>query len=410
MRILFVGMANSIHLSRWIAQLSDQGWDIHIFPVDNLAEKTLRQVTLHDVIFYLPKTTLQALDSSVKLDGLYWTSLKQIWRLPKIGPRLGQRVLRRLRPQWPTRAWRLAQTIRRIKPDIVHSLEIQHAGYLTNYARAIYGTGFPKWIVSNWGSDIYLFGRLHEHIPQIKAVLSACDYYHCECQRDVEIARQFGFEKEVLPILPVAGGHNVKHMRRLREPISTSAKRLIVLKGYQNWAGRALVGLRAIELCADLLHNYRVAINLATVDVIMAAELISERTGIPISVVPYGPHDDILRLHGRARISIGLSISDGISTSLLEAMIMGSFPIQSHTGCGNEWIEDGRSGFLVPPEDPIAVADAIRRAVMDDQLVDCATEINDKIIDERLDISVIKPQAIAMYQYIGEQLGPLATP
>jgi hypothetical protein len=40
---------------------------------------------------------------------------------------------------------------------------------------------------------------------------------------------------------------------------------------------------------------------------------------------------EILKLHGRPRISISLSISDAISRSVLEAMVMGAFPIQRMT-------------------------------------------------------------------------------
>jgi glycosyltransferase involved in cell wall biosynthesis len=148
------------------------------------------------------------------------------------------------------------------------------------------------------------------------------------------------------------------------------------LKGYQGWAGRALVGLRAIELCADRLHGYRVAIYLANNEVRMAAELVSRETGIPIDIVPQSSHDDILALHGRSRISIGLSISDAISTSLLEAMTMGSFPIQTNTSCAAEWLTDGEGGILVPPNDPEPIADAIRRGLGDDELVDHAAELN----------------------------------
>ena len=32
MRILFVAMADSVHTARWISQIDDQGWDIHLYP------------------------------------------------------------------------------------------------------------------------------------------------------------------------------------------------------------------------------------------------------------------------------------------------------------------------------------------------------------------------------------------
>src|SRR5207244_9022484 len=100
----------------------------------------------------------------------------------------------------------LGLLIRWLKPDIVHSLEFQRAGYPTLAARPYAGRSFPTWIVTNWGSDIYLFGRLAAHIPRIKAVLATCDFYSCECQRDVQLAKELGLKGETLPIFPNSGG------------------------------------------------------------------------------------------------------------------------------------------------------------------------------------------------------------
>jgi glycosyltransferase involved in cell wall biosynthesis len=293
-----------------------------------------------------------------------------------------------------------------LKPDVVHSMEIQRAGYLTSAARAKLGSRFPTWVVSNWGSDIYLFGRLSEHQEKIRAVMSACDYYHTECHRDIALAKQFGFKGEVMPVFPVTGGFDLEQARQLRQPGPTSARRLIALKGYQGWAYRGLVGLRAIELCADVLKEkgYRIAIYLASQDVKIAAELLAKSSGLPIDIVPRVPHEEMLRLHGRSRVSIGLSISDALSTSALEALVMGSFPIQSNTSCLGELLRDGESGMLVHPEDPEAVAAALRRAVTDDELVDRAAEINARIAAEYLDQSVVRPQVVQMYESISAQV------
>jgi glycosyltransferase involved in cell wall biosynthesis len=240
-------------------------------------------------------------------------------------------------------------------------------------------------------------------VEKIKAVLSSCDYYSCESQRDVRLAKDMGLRGEVLAVLPNTGGFDLNRVLRFRQPGPTSSRRLILIKGYQGWAGRALVALRAIELCSDDLQGYRVAIYLAGADVKIAAELVSQSSGIPIDIIPPCSHDEMLRLFGRARVYIGLSISDAISTSLLEAIIMGAFPIQSDTSSANEWIEDEKTGCIVPPEDPGVVAAAIRRAVSDDSLVDYAAERNHRLTKERLDQSIIKPQVIAMYEKIAEQ-------
>ena len=399
MKILFVAMSESIHTARWINQIADQRWDIHLFPSHGSdIHPELRNITIHD-----------RLVRSVNLGKNVKQGKSLPWPFPG-SANLANRVLSRLRrvelaPWTIGRNQRLQRLIDKLKPDIIHSLEMQHAGYLTLAARERRGGRFPTWIVTNWGSDIFLFGRLSEHVEKIKAVLSACDYYDCECHRDVELARAFGFKGEVLPVLPNTGGFDIERMHQFRQPGPTSARRLIVLKGYQNWAGRALVGLRAIELSAAVLKGYCVAVYAANEDVRIAAELISHATGIPIEIVPLSSHEDMLRLHGRARVSIGLSIGDAASTSMLEAMVMGSFPIQSCTACADEWIEDGKTGLIVSPEDPEPIAAAISRAVSDDALVDRAAELNAHTARERLDYRLIQPQVIAMYEKVAAQSG-----
>ena len=238
---------------------------------------------------------------------------------------------------------------------------------------------------------------------RLEAVLSECDYYSCECHRDVGLAKQMGLKGQVLPIVPNGGGFDLERVRGWKQPEPISARRLILLKGYQGWAGRALVGLRAIELCADSLQGYRVAIYMASPEVKIAAELFSKKTGIPVELVPHCSHEEMMRLYGQARIYVGLSISDAISTSLLEAIVMGAFPIQSCTSCADEWIVDGESGFIVPSEDPEPVSAAIRRAISDDNLVNRAAEINGRTAESRLDENILRPQVIAMYEKVASE-------
>jgi glycosyltransferase involved in cell wall biosynthesis len=155
-----------------------------------------------------------------------------------------------------------------------------------------------------------------------------------------------------------------------------------------------------------LLHVYEIAIYSASQEVKIAAEIFSESTGIPVTIIPHGTkHLNILRLHGQARISIGLSIGDAISTSFLEALVMGSFPIQSNTSSCDEWIEDGKTSFIVPPEDPDVIENAIRKSLTDDNLVDKAAEINYETAKEKLDYSLLKAKAIEMYETVAAQSG-----
>jgi len=396
MRILITAMANSIHTARWIDQIADRGWDIHLFPSTNSwveVHPALKNVTLHHTGFRNPAKNAKG----VRFEGVSLVRrAMDVWR----------GTVRREEDGTRRQAERLSRLVARLSPDVVHSLEFQHAGYLTLEAKRRKGGPFPPWIATNWGSDIYLFGRLAEHAPKIREVLAGCDYYSCECLRDVALAKSFGFSGTVLPVFPNAGGFDLAETACLRQQGPASGRRGIMLKGYQHWGGRALAGLRALERCADLLGDYEVWIYSASPDVAVAAELFAKSTGVRVTLLAKDtPHSEILSRHGRARISIGLSISDAISTSLLETMVMGAFPIQSWTSCADEWIEEGRTGLLVPPDDPETIEAAIRKALTDDGLVDRAEEENLRVAALRLDRERIRPMAVGVYNQVAAETG-----
>ena len=75
--------------------------------------------------------------------------------------------------------------------------------------------------------------------------------------------------------------------------------------------------------------------------------------------------------------------------SLLEAMVCGTFPIQTNTSCADEWIVDGKSGFIVDPDNLMNLVSSIRTALIDDSLVDSAAEINYLEARKKLDRSII---------------------
>jgi glycosyltransferase involved in cell wall biosynthesis len=228
-----------------------------------------------------------------------------------------------------------------------------------------------------------------------------CDYYSCECSRDIELAKIFGFKGHSFPVYPNTGGFDPEIIATFRNrSVPTAQRKVIMFKGYQGWAGRALVGIRALEKCADLISEYKIIIYSAAGadDIMISATLLSINTGVAVEILPSGtPHEKIMEYHSQARISIGLSIGDAISTSLLEAMAMGSFPIQSCTACASEWFTDGVSGLIVTPEDPEIVEKAIRKALLEDDLVNSAAEINlSKIIN---DANFTKLQEKTIFSY-----------
>ena len=391
MKVLVIAFADNIHTARWMNQICNQDHEIYLFPNHN-----------HQKISSTLRTNVKIVKANI-FKYLQYYLLKIINQI--VYRKKHKEVNEHLYDVF--RAKQIHQFIQQKKPDIVHSLEFQNSCYLTLFTKQKYyqNKPFPKWIVTNWGSDIYLFGRIKKHQDTIRQVLAECDYYSCECHRDIKLAQDFGFQGQFLPVFPNTGGFDLELTSKLRQRGLTSQRKIIMLKGYQTWAGRALFGLRALERCADMLQGYHIYVYSArTEDIQIAIELFEHSTGIDITAVPLGlSHNAILELHGKARISIGLSISDGISTSLLEAIVMGAFPIQSWTACANEWLVDGETGLLVPPEDVEVIESAIRKALTDDQLVDTAAKKNYDLAKLKLDSKDLQRKAAQFYQTVLEE-------
>ncbi len=81
-----------------------------------------------------------------------------------------------------------------------------------------------------------------------------------------------------------------------------------------------------------------------------------------------GFRPDVLSLHKAFDIFVMSSITEGLGTSLLDAMAAAKPIVATATGGIPEVVDDGVTGFLVQPRDDRAMADAIVRLLKDDDL------------------------------------------
>jgi glycosyltransferase involved in cell wall biosynthesis len=109
------------------------------------------------------------------------------------------------------------------------------------------------------------------------------------------------------------------------------------------------------------------------------------RMKLKIELLPQLNHREFLKHFKETRIYIGLSETDGLSTSMVESMEYGAFPIQSENSAANSFIEHGTSGFIVDPWDLPAITQAIKIAIAENDLVDKAAVLNSKKIAELYD-------------------------
>lgn len=373
--VVLVCMVDSIHSARWIEQFRDQAIDFTLFP------STPNRAVHPRIIEMCAPGASQTMTVTIEpLGGLLSVPL---WILDLA---LGDRI----RGAW------LRRLIGRIRPDFVHAMELNHGGYIA--ARAYRGLGNPPpLIATNWGSDIYWFSRFPRHERRLRALLRQASYYSAECHRDIDLAIEHGFTGRAFDVFPNAGGLPANRLSLAVEPPST--RRVIAIKGYESFVGRASTALEAVDLCAEDLAGYQIVVYSANIRTQRLAAALARKSGLEIRCHPKNSlsHVQMLNLFASARVYLGVSLSDGISTSLLEAMASGSFPIQTDTSCANEWVEDGKSGFVVDAHAPRIIAHALSRAVNESELVDNAARLNLVTARERLNEDSIKLKALQFY-------------
>ena len=337
-RVEVICMLDSIHSARWLEQFNDQEIDFVLFP-------SSPNRRIHPQLRALLELNTTANYKIVPLGK--WFGLP-LWILDKFTNNFFRGTLLR---------W----TIRKYKPDILHALELQNAGYMSLRALSKYKPDGLRFIATNWGSDIFWFQRFPKHRAKLQALLKLADTYSAECHRDVALARELGFTGEALPVIPNAGGFSKAD---LSIPLLPPDKRkTIALKGYHGWVGRAKVALNAVGELAPELSDYQIVVYSANRSVLKLAKQIASRTGLEITAHGKGAlsHQKMLEVYAQSKIYVGLSESDGISTSMLEAMAMGAIPVQTSTACCDEWFRE--TGVAVHEISVPAVKDAIREGL-----------------------------------------------
>jgi glycosyltransferase involved in cell wall biosynthesis len=173
-----------------------------------------------------------------------------------------------------------------------------------------------------------------------------------------------------------------------------------LIKGHTRFVGRGLIALEAIEKLSNSLEGYEIIVYSADPQATRKVRKLQRKTKLNIRSFKRGelPHRELLSFFKSSRIYLGISLSDGISVSLQEAMVHGVFPIQTDTSCIDEWITDGKSGFIVKKTDLQQLDSLLKRALEDDALVDSAADINYSVASKRLDREVVLKLSVDFYE------------
>lgn len=380
-RILVICMVDSVHSARWLRQFSDVGIEIDIVP-----SRKYRKV--HPEILALIKNSHRTIYS---INGRFAGS-----KFSGYSDFFFHIILSKFLNEF-SRANSLRKIFARRHFQFIHCLEIQHAGYLLLELVDIKFLD-SKIITTNWGSDIYYFLQFPEHKEKIVQLLRMSDYYSAECRRDYLLANQLGFAGINLPLIPNSGGFPLDEILRIRS--KTSSRSQIIIKCYGGVFGRAQFSIGAVRKLLEINDRFSVFLFSVTDDLLQAVNALSaDFPGkIRFRTLRNGlSHAEILDEFSRSRIYIGSSISDGISTSFLEALITGCYPIQTNSSCADEWLKKGFKGSTVPVDED-SIYSELTRISEGITLLDEAQTRNQELAMQFLERNENTSIAMAFYQ------------
>lgn len=373
-KILIIGMVDSIHTYHWIERIVGDDTLVYLFP-----SRKHRRIHPELVNLLLTNKKLVLIGASSVL-GLspYWSFARSL-------------ILRAI---GLSDSYLLRKNLKKTKYDFIHALEIQHAGYLLLDVLDQIPTS-TKTIATNWGSDIFYFSQFAEHRQRIQTLLQKVDCYSAECERDYELAIQLGFKGQRMAVIP----NSYSYANPLKVNQNASDRNQVIGKCYGE-----LFGLGSIILqCAEMILRENPQIEVFLYSVTRDLE---KQAGILKSMYPLRlryltvrnpiSHSALLKEFAKSRVYMGASRSDGISTSFLEAMSQGAYPVQTDTSCASEWLQMGCVGSVVGiTRDEIY--EAVITALKNDDLVNHAQRENSRVLSETTNFKVMSEAARAFY-------------
>lgn len=111
-----------------------------------------------------------------------------------------------------------------------------------------------------------------------------------------------------------------------------------------------------------------------------------------------GFRDDLPRLLASSDIFALPSLAEGLGLAAIEAMAAGKPVVASRVGGLRESVIDGKTGLLVPPRDPSALADALRRLIEDPELAASMGQVGRKRAMAEFSIRVTAERNIQLYR------------
>ena len=334
MKLLLLSDPNSVHTIKWAKSLANNNIDIIIFGLGNLTVSDYNDYSNIKVITLGQTVTANEKDSTIN-------KLKYLSALPTV-----------------------KIVIKEFQPDIVHA----HFGSSYGLLGAL--SGFELFVLSVWGTDVFTFPKksfLHKlvlkyNLKKASKILSTSHIMAKETKlytnKEIEVT-PFGIDmKKFKP-------ENTKEELFNKDDIVIGTVKTLEKKYGLEYL------LKAFKILSDKYSELPLKLLIVGSGSLdkelkqLTKELDIEKNTIFTGKIPF---NEVPKYHNMLSVSVSVSNSESFGVAIIEASSCAKPVVVSNVGGLPEVVEDGVSGFVVPPRNPEETANAIEKLILDKEL------------------------------------------
>jgi glycosyltransferase involved in cell wall biosynthesis len=268
------------------------------------------------------------------------------------------------RRRYPLAVWRLARLLRRERIDVIHT-HLFEPTIIGMLAAILART--PGRVMTRHHADLHFFMRkpFHSKLDRWSALLAHRVVAVSEQVREVLVEMEHVPADRVRVVLP---GSFIRPGTRASEEERRAVRHEFGLD--DAWVIGVVGRLHPIKGQEDLFKALPAVVRAyPRVKVLLIGEgwlrprleQLAGELSIRDRVIFAGYRRDVRQIYGALDVLVHPSYEDAVATAVMEAMAYGVPVICTPKGVALDLIRDGETGLLVPPGDPIRLADAIRR-------------------------------------------------
>jgi len=262
-------------------------------------------------------------------------------------------------------AWRLSRLIKRLNPDIIHAHD-PHGVAMAGLALSMSTQPVKPPLIASRRVDFHLRNSAMSRwkYRQVDCFICASEAIRVMLvgdgipnERTVTVHE--GIDLERVEAAPPANLHEELFLPH-GAPIVGNVAALVPHKGQRHFIEAAALVIRQVPDARFVIAGEG--------ELRPSLERQIKEHRLEKHVLLAGFRPDVLSLHKAFDIFVMSSITEGLGTSLLDAMAAAKPIVASSTGGIPEVVVDQETGFLVPPRDHEAMATAIVRLLKDAEL------------------------------------------